>query len=59
MLFAACLLDPIVTSSTMNEAGDDGQHNSGSRLLHRTDKTEHHVRQLGNGYSIRTSILLA
>lgn len=58
-LFAAYLQDPIVTSSTMNEAGDDGQHSSGSRLLHRTDKTEHHIRQLGNGYSIRTSILLA
>ena len=55
-LFAAYLLDPIVTSSTMNEVGN---HSSGSRLLHRTDKTEHHVRQLGNGYSIRTSILLA
>jgi len=56
-MFAAYLLDHIVTSSTMNEAGDHSS--SGSRLLHRTDKTEHHVRQLGNGYSIRTSILLA
>ena len=58
-MFAAYLLDPIVTSSTMNEDGNDGQHISGSRLLHGTDKMEHHVRQLGNGYSIRTSILLA
>lgn len=29
------------------------------RLLRKTDTVEHHERDLGNGYKIRTSILLA
>ena len=54
--FASYLLDPIDISSGFANR-DDG---SGSwRLLRRTETAELHERRLGNGFSIRTSVLLA
>mmetsp|Transcript_13357 Transcript_13357/g.23451 ORF Transcript_13357/g.23451 Transcript_13357/m.23451 type:complete len:108 (+) Transcript_13357:2-325(+) len=55
--YAAYLLDPIKVLSN-----DDSQHPDSKgewRLLRKTDTAESHERQLGNGYSIRTSILLS
>lgn len=52
--YAAYLSGPIEVSSKRN-AHSDGEW----RLLHQTDTAEYHERQLGNGYSIRTSILLS
>ena len=55
--YAAYLLDPIEVLSN-----DDSQHPDSKgrwRLLRKTDTAESHERQLGNGYSIRTSILIA
>lgn len=63
--YAAYLLDPIEASSNM-QSGDsqfidsEGKEVGGSwRLLLKTDTVEYHERRLGNGYSIRTSFLLA
>ena len=55
--YATYLVDPIEVLSN-----DDSQHPDSKgrwRLLRKTDTAESHERQLGNGYSIRTSILLA
>mmetsp|Transcript_18216 Transcript_18216/g.32577 ORF Transcript_18216/g.32577 Transcript_18216/m.32577 type:complete len:635 (+) Transcript_18216:331-2235(+) len=52
--YAAYLSEPIEVSSKRN-AQSDGEW----RLLHQTDTAEYHERELGNGYSIRTSILLS
>jgi hypothetical protein len=61
--YASHLLDPIETSSKWKVAEDSNgtKENArrSSRLLLKTETTEHHERDLGNGYSIRTSILLA
>lgn len=54
-MYAAYLLDPIEVSNKM-EGGDS---NGSWRLLRKTETAEYHERSLGNGYSIRTSILLA
>jgi len=48
--YSASLLDPIDISSHFKE---------GWRLLLKTDTAEFHERRLGNGYTIRTSVLLA
>mmetsp|Transcript_36609 Transcript_36609/g.59759 ORF Transcript_36609/g.59759 Transcript_36609/m.59759 type:complete len:156 (+) Transcript_36609:1542-2009(+) len=55
--YAAYLFDPIEVSSKKSDSHPDSK--GGWRLLRRTDTTEFHERQLGNGYSIRTSVLLA
>lgn len=56
--YASYLMDPI---EVLGSAARHLRHDSGGewRLLSKTDVAEHHERQLGNGYSIRTSILLA
>ena len=48
--YSASLLDPIDISSQFKE---------GWRLLLKSDTAEFHERRLGNGYTIRTSVLLA
>lgn len=52
--YSQFLSDPIHVS-TNNEQLQSG----GWRLLRKTETIEHHVTDLGNGYSIQTSILLA
>eukprot|EP00956_Cyclotella_meneghiniana_P017349 scaffold28190_cov70-Cyclotella_meneghiniana.AAC.3 len=54
-MYSKYLSDPIQVS-TMDEQQQIGD---GWRLLRKTDTVEHHERDLGNGYKIRTSILLA
>lgn len=55
--YAAYLLDPIEVKSQTE--GDANSLGGDWRLLRKTDTAELHERQLGNGYSIRTSVLLA
>ena len=69
--YAAYLSEPIAISSNVIVPGADGESyrlrrsDEGSaatgswRLLSKTNRAEHHERILGNGYSIRTRILLA
>lgn len=60
-MYAAYLLHPIESSYTMIEGGGKSHNDPGGgswRLLCRTKSVEYHQRQLGNGYSICTSILL-
>ena len=65
--YAAYLLEPIETSFNINRnlvhgQGEDEEDDSAQRnwrVLHRTDTHELHERNLGNGYTIRSSILLA
>jgi hypothetical protein len=69
--YAAYLSEPIAISSNVIVPGADGESSrlrrsdegsaaTGSwRLLSKTNRAEHHERILGNGYSIRTRILLA
>jgi hypothetical protein len=62
--YAAHLLDPITVYSSGADvvAAASGGGVVGAvtwRLLGRTDTAEHHERILGNGYTLRTSILLA
>ncbi len=61
--YASRLSDPVETSSCwMAVEDEDGavENSRGScRLLLKTETYEHHERDLGNGFSIRTSILLA
>ena len=54
-MYSKYLSDPIQVS-TMDEQQQIGD---GWRLLRKTDTVEPHERDLGNGYKIRTSILLA
>ena len=62
--YAIHLMDPIETSSNwmVAEDGVDGaaaaNARGSSRLLLKTKTSEHHERDLGNGYTIRTNILL-
>jgi len=51
--YAAYLMDPIFVASEHTDT------RIGWRLLRKTESAELHERHLGNGYSIRTSILLA
>ena len=52
VIYSSFLSDPIQIPS--NEDAIDGW-----RLLRKTDSIEHRERDLGNGYKIRTDILLA
>jgi hypothetical protein len=56
-IYAAYLSDPIVVSTNNGEVV--GGESRTTRLLSKTKTAEHHESILGNGYSIRTSILLA
>ena len=55
--YAAFLSDPVAVSR--GESEEHPNAHEGWRLLRKTEKTEIHERDLGNGYSIRTSVLLA
>ena len=58
--YAAHLSDPIEVSSGRMAGGGGGDDGPGPwRLLRRTDTAEFLERRLGNGYSIRTSVLFA
>eukprot|EP00804_Cyclotella_cryptica_P011380 CCRYP_016040-RA/>CCRYP_016040-RA protein AED:0.20 eAED:0.20 QI:569/1/1/1/1/1/4/251/533 len=41
------------------QVGDEVSNSDGYRVLRKSESIEYHVRDLGNGYSIRTSVLLA
>ena len=62
--YAIHLMDPIETSSNWMVAEDGvagtaaANARGSSRLLLKTKTSEHHERDLGNGYTIRTNILL-
>jgi len=53
--YAAYLLDPIEVSLPSSINNDGGRW----RVLHESEHAVHHERDLGNGYTIRTSFLLA
>ena len=59
--YSRFLSDPVQTSSASEKQlrSTDGRHENGYRLLRKTDKMEHYERNLGNGYTIKMSILLA
>lgn len=52
-MYSKFLYDPIQVGDEVSNSPD------GWRVLRKSDAIEYHVRDLGNGYSIRTSILLA
>lgn len=53
--YALFLQEPIVADSNVNDIRHDGRW----RLLHETGGTEHYERDLGEGYKMHASIMLA
>jgi len=52
-MYAKFLSDPVQVGDEVSKSPD------GWRILRKSDTIEYQVRDLGNGYSIRTNILLA